>query len=989
MVAFAAHLVSPQNEVWHERLAHMAEASLLKLKTMSTGITPMPLNERFCETCAATKLKEKPHKGTLFKGEKRLEALHIDVVGHIRNTGLGGEEYWITIVDGATGFCWALPIEKKSDLFGAFRDFLALHERPEIRCRHIHLDKGGENSSLIFELFCTERGITLCYTDTEQHESNGLVERYNGILMEWLRAVLHAGQIKLRYWPVVLTTGICTLLNYRPLDRIRKTPYEAWHLEKPDLSHLRVLGSRGFYKLPSAQRPSKLEPPTERCQLLGYKGHSSYVILTPSGRVTTTPNAVFDEHSQAPLLKRKLERLASASDEHGGDKQRKTAQPLPKDTTPLHSPLPTAREPPRSPLPTAREELPEASNTAPTTQATRTAEETTQTAPNAIPAPQPPRFTRTSPPVQECITVQTPDGPSEVTIETHEVDPATLQRPELRLRRSSRVASREVPSNYVLAATSQVQHFAFHSMVAFLGAVAHSAQQQAEPRTLQEALRHPHWYQWKQAMGEEKSSLVYNKTWTLVPPPVGRKVLKGKWVYKLKRGPNGEVLRYKARWVVKGFLQREGIDFHDTFASVVKPMSYKAIFALAAALDLEIHQMDVKTAFLYGEVEEEIYVEQPPGLDDAEPDLVCKLNKALYGLKQSPRVWYQTLSRFLEEIGWKPLFADSGVFTKDGHYLAVYVDDLLIAGPSLEEIKKIKHELATKFEMTDLGECRYYLGMTVERDRPNRTIRLGQKAYLEKILREFGFWDKGSVGTPMETSPPGPAPDDYTPDPAMASLYSRAIGSLMYAMLGTRPDIAFAVSYLSRHLAKPTEHHIRAVERVFRYLRGTVDLELVFRGNLQPLAGWCDADYGGDVGTRRSTTGYVFHVGSAPISWSSKRQTVVALSTCEAELMAQTQAAKEAIWLRTLLEELGTDTVAATIIWSDNQGAIAVSKDPQSHSRAKHIDIQNMWVREAQREMKVDIRYTPTGTQVADGLTKPLPKPLFVEFRRKLGLESR
>lgn len=244
--------------------------------------------------------------------------------------------------------------------------------------------------------------------------------------------------------------------------------------------------------------------------------------------------------------------------------------------------------------------------------------------------------------------------------------------------------------------------------------------------------------------------------------------------------------------------------------------------------------------------------------------------------------------------------------------------------------------------------------------------------------------------TPMETTLPEPAPPDHTPAEDLKASYAKAIGSLMYLMLGTRPDIAFSVSYLSRHMARPTEHHMRAVKRVFRYLKGSMHLELAYRGDLRPLHGYSDADYGGDLQTRRSTSGYVFLIGSAPISWLSKRQTVVALSTCEAELMAQTLAAKEATWLRRLLAELGTQQghIAATVIYGDNQGAIALSKDPQSHSKAKHINIQEFFIREAQQAGTVEMQFVPTKEQLADGLTKALPRPAFLAFRDSLGLEG-
>ena len=400
--------------------------------------------------------------------------------------------------------------------------------------------------------------------------------------------------------------------------------------------------------------------------------------------------------------------------------------------------------------------------------------------------------------------------------------------------------------------------------------------------------------------------MIENHTWELAPPPSGyqKKALRGKWVYKIKRGANGEITRYKARWVVRGFEQQEGIDYHETFASVVKPMNYKTLFALAAAKDLEIEQMDVKTAFLYGDIDEEIYIEQPPGFDDG-TGRVCRLKKGVYGLKQAPRIWYNTLATFLKSLGYYPINSDSGIFRKGGTYVAVYVDDLLIVGPSKTEIQALKAALNGKFKMTDLGPCAYYLGMEVSRDRCRRVLRLSQRGYVEKVLREFGYWRTDFRTIPMRVDHRlEAAPPEYAASNVFKKKYQSAVGSLMYAMLGTRPDLAFAVSMVSRFAHNPTGTHWKAVEHIFGYLNKTLDFELVFRGELRPLVGCSDADWAGDLSTSRYTGGYAFNLGSATLSWSSKRQPTVALSSCEAEYMAQTQAAKEAIWLRSLKQDL-------------------------------------------------------------------------------------
>ena len=275
---------------------------------------------------------------------------------------------------------------------------------------------------------------------------------------------------------------------------------------------------------------------------------------------------------------------------------------------------------------------------------------------------------------------------------------------------------------------------------------------------------------WLQAAKEEFASLIDNNTWDLVEPPQYQKVLPGKWIFRPKRGAKGNILRYKARWVAKGYEQQFGVDYDQNFASVVKPMSYKSLFAIEASLDLEIEQMDVKTAFLYGRVEEDIYVQQPTGLGD-NSGRVCKLNKALYGLQQSPRIWYKTLSDFLVSKGFKAVDADNSVFQRGTTYIAVYVDDLLLIGPESTILHEIKLELARKFSTTDLGPVAFYLGMSITRDRQNRTLRIGQQAYLSEAIRNAGVWDAICATTPMDSTRLEPAGDGYLAEPDFKTSY--------------------------------------------------------------------------------------------------------------------------------------------------------------------------------------------------------------------------
>jgi hypothetical protein len=693
-----------------------------------------------------------------------------------------------------------------------------------------------------------------------------------------------------------------------------------------------------------------MEPVAIPCKLLACADSSTYIVLTNDNKVLRSNDAVFDEH---PLLQ--LHQHQPVANDNTHTKRQKTHNQTDFITI------------------------------------THTSADNND-ASRQLQDEQAQRDELINEPIHDTIIVQTDTRVpqlSDAQVDNHVPSPTALDHHhELQLPRQTRSSRGQPRYAHVSNEEPRTEYTDRLNILTTHIAMAARSIDLSEPRTYKQASQSPSSNQWNEAMTDELQSLEENKTWNLVDKPDNVNVLRGKWVYKVKRGGKGEILRHKARFVVRGFEQEEGIDYHETFASVVKPMSYKAIFAIAAALDLEVEQMDVKTAFLYGDIDEDIYISQPEGFGDG-TDRVCKLNKALYGLKQAPRIWYTTLSSYLDELGFKPLWSDVGVFVKGTTFIAVYVDDLLIVGPDKKKIKNIKSQLSSRFKMTDLGPCEYYLGMTVRRDRTNRAIYLSQSAYIQKVLEEFDLWECSHNTTPVATSKFNPPANGYKADQELMNWYARAIGSLMYAMLGTRQDIAFGVSLCSRHLGNPTEEHRTAVKRIMRYLRGTINLELRLQGNIQEPQGFSDADWGGDQGTKRSTGGYVFNFGSGAISWSSKRQPTVALSSCEAEYMAQTQATKEAIWLRRLFEELMAPSnvkLGATVIYGDNQGAIAMAKNPTQHAKSKHIGIQHHFVRERVALGEIEMKYISTKQQVADGLTKALPKVDFLRFRSALGL---
>ena len=469
-------------------------------------------------------------------------------------------------------------------------------------------------------------------------------------------------------------------------------------------------------------------------------------------------------------------------------------------------------------------------------------------------------------------------------------------------------------------------------------AMAASAIDTEEPSSHEEAISAPDAAQWKLAMDEEIAALAENSTWTLQEKPAGVKPIPVKWVFKIKKGALGNIERYKARLVAKGFMQREGIDFNEVFAPVSKHTTIRALLALAAAEDMEVHQLDIKTAFLNGELEETIYMQQPQGYGEGGPNTVCHLHKSLYGLKQSPRAWNTKLKQELESMGFIASEADPGLFSaqyKAGTvYILVYVDDILVVAKNLADVQSVKDKLGEAFKITDLGEAKYFLGISLDRDRQARTLKMTQERLATELVGKYG--------------------------------------SLLYLSVCTRPDIAQAVGVLTRHMSRPSMEHWTAAKGVLRYIAGTLHHGVQFGKGSAIIEGYCDADYAADIDTRRSTTGWVFTMYGGAISWSSKLQPTVAASTSEAEYIAAAQAVKEALWLKKLLSGLGVKTGAMRIN-CDSQGAIRLLKHPIASNRTKHIDVVHHFARERVARKEVCFEYCNTGAMVADFLTKALP----------------
>eukprot|EP01018_Ginkgo_biloba_P009783 Gb_07759 [translate_table: standard] len=466
-----------------------------------------------------------------------------------------------------------------------------------------------------------------------------------------------------------------------------------------------------------------------------------------------------------------------------------------------------------------------------------------------------------------------------------------------------------------------------------------------KPSTFEKARKEK---KWNAAMDVEIQAVQKNKTWDLVKLPAGKKVIGCRWVYKTKYRADGSIDKHNARLVGKGYKQQEGINYRETFAPVAKMNIVRIILALVAQLNWQLYQMDVKSAFLNGDLSEEVYMEQPHGyVQKGKEDHVCRLKKALYGLKQAPRAWYEKIDRYFLDTGFVRSSTNSNLYMKVRNsmfvtFVVLYVDDLLITRNNVSMISDLKKDLQMNFEMTDLGLLHYFLGIEVWQT-PGRVF-ISQAKYIWKVLRRFRMEDCKPACTLMETRSKLSVQDEGVK--IDGTLYRQLVGSLIY-LTTTRPDIAFAIGIVSRFMAEPKQSHWLAVKQILRYLRGTLQYGLEFVQNDDfKLQVHTDSDWAGCADTRRSTSGYSFSLGLAAVTWSSEKQPIVALSSTEAEYKAAAVVASEAIWLKQVLDDMGLDQEDATKLYCDNQSTIKLAKNPVFHARTKHIEVHHHFIRE-------------------------------------------
>lgn len=987
--------------VWHARMRHAANSTLCKAEKVVKGLVlddnrPVEHADHIdCVSCVMGKQKHFPFPSCArHRATHIAELIHSDVWGPIDTATTSGETYFVAFTDDFSHYTTIYLIKNKSDVYSRLQQYVTwIENQSGQRVKRFRSDNGGEYTSGIVTGFLQSKGIEHELTMPYTAEQNGVAERGHQTIVTRALSAHHQSGYARSFWGYAILNS-AYIKNLLPSSATEdKTPFELFHGYPPDVSHLRPFGCLAYAHIPNDTR-HKYDYVSRRCFLLGHAKDVGYLLWDSTARqVVRSRNVLFDEnvfygtpnsiisplvelynqHIQASKVLQTSEDLGPMPRTYDLDESSKIildratpvstvsvgATPILASTT-CDVSLPPAQLEPSNAIPVPAVNFPIDS----------------ETLPPSVPRRSTRQRVAAKPALPRSVAIPTKVVPTEqrwtyVPMDTSHAD----ENPEVNM-----------------SSDIDIEHSAMRATV---------DGRKQPPKNLTQARTSTESANWESAMIEELASLREKGTGVLTPLPPGRKAVGSRWVYAYKYDEGGQITRHKARLVAQGFSQIEGLDYTETFAPVAKYDTARALLSMVAKHDLELDQMDVKTAFLNGDLDEDIYMKQPPGFEDAEyPDWVWKLLKAIYGLKQSGRQWNKTLDEFLRKEGFNFVRSEADyslyVLCKDDKviWLLVYVDDMLLASNCRKFLDGFKGEMSKRFEMKDLGEARHFLGMHIKRDRTKRLLTIDQTSFLEQILTEAKMSDCRPVGTPMV---PGvslskaTAPLTETEAQQFAHIpYARVIGKLNFAMRISRPDIAYAVSTLSKFLSNPGVEHYQQLHHLLRYIRGTAHLSLNFGLSDEGLIGYSDSDFASDKDDSRSIGGYVYYLFGSPISWRSQKQPIVATSSTEAEYIALSNATREQIHLSQLLHDFGLDPslVTPTILYGDNNGSRALTKNPHFHDRAKHIRVRYHFIRDLINDGIIVIPYIPTHDMIADIFTKSLPRKVFRGHRYSLALRS-
>ncbi|GKA19285.1 retrovirus-related pol polyprotein from transposon TNT 1-94 [Tanacetum coccineum] len=934
--------------LWHRRLNHLNFGTIndLARKDLVRGLPRLKFEkDHLCSACQLGKSKKHTHKPkTENTNLEVLNTLHMDLCGPMRVQTINGKKYILVIVDDYSRFTWVKFLRSKDETPAVViknfssKDY-SKDSTAERRCRKKEVE--AAQTMLIFSkapmFLWAEAVATACYTQN--------------------RSLIHT--------------------------RHDKTPYELVHNKKPDLTFFRVFGAL-CYPTNDSEDLGKLQPTADIGIFVGYapnrKGYRIYNKRTR--QIMETIHVTFDELT---------EQMAPVQSSPGPAPNLLTPGPISSGLVPNPAPAipyvpPTNKElemlfqpmfdeyfnPPgirQDPIPNVAQDP-----VIPTGPSMSIAIDLD--APSGKVNP----FAAADP--EPFVNVFAPDHQSEASssgeITIPESNQSTLPHEHIRKWTDSHPLDNIIgnPSRPV----STRKQLAMDALWCFYNFVL----SKVEPKNYTSAVTEDCWFQ---AMQEEIHKFDRLDVWELVPPPDSAMIFALKWIYKVKLDEYGDVLKNKARLVAKGFRQEEGLDFEESFAPVARLEAIKISIANAASKNITVYQMDVKTAFLNGELKEEVYVHQPEGFVDPErPHHVYRLKKVLYGLKQAPRAWYDTLSKFLLAQRFSKGVVDPTLFirktSKHTLHVQIYVDDIIFSSTDPKDCNRFSNEMSAKFQMSMMGQISFFLGLQISQN--PRGIFINQSKYANEILKKFDLHKSDPVDTPMVERTK--LDEDLSGTPVDQTKYRSMIGSLMY-LTASRPDLVFAVCMCARYQSRPTKKHLEAVKRVFRYLQGTINMGLWYpKDTAMALTAYADADHAGCQDTRRSTSGSAQFLGDKLVSWSSKKQTSTSISSTKAEYIAMSDCCAQILWMRSQLSNYGF-AYNHIPLYCDNKSPIALCCNNVQHSRSKHIDIRHHFIREQVEKGVVELYFVRTEYQLADIFTKALPRERFEFILPRLGMK--
>ena len=1029
------------HDTMHKRFAHPGDGVLKQIPNHTLGSPEYDTeaSKTPCPGCAQGKMPNRPFPATTRRATKAFELVHSDlkqfpVLSYHRY------EYVITFVDDYSSHAWITCLRKKSAAIKATEQFLAFVEtQHKAKVQTWMSDAGGEYKSDAFDTMLKDRGIKILTSVPHTPQQNGRAERFNRTMMDKAEALRFTACIPESWWEFAVQHAVM-LYNRTPLQRLKwSTPFEALHGEKLHVDQFRVFGCGAWVFIPADVRKNKLQPKSEMMTYIGNDEHGWIFMRAPNNVVFRSTNMRFveDYFPKCPDNKGKVPQRpkeqqppedddnhsygpADDNDDDAPPKRKARSRKSPpsqktqgkQDDGPADAP--TRPQSPRAPLPETRD-TPAPGPSDPELRRGRRVRRPNIRPDNAYgdsrsPAeiirdiedldrwerevglpPSRPRTrapTRASTPVPDIPPPPRPLSPEDIPPQQSESGSSDSSDVDGGVDDTFRTAppddSWDNPDNLVaLCREGGVEFLNF-----LLNRAVPADQKPIREWTYRDICRLPPAAQkeWRKACTEELNALKRRDVYELVDRPKHKRVVKNRWVFDEKSDG-----RKKARLVARGFSQIEGVDYDQIFSPVVRFETVRLMLALAALEDMHLSGLDVRNAYLYGDLEEEIYMEQPEGFTEpGKEHMVLRLRKALYGLKQAGLAWWRTLKRSMTELGFTQLKSDAGIYVKydgkDRIIVIVYVDDAIFAGRNKAKVLRAKESFMKRWECRDLGDVQEFLRMRIRRH--GSTIKIDQCAYLDKVLERFGMTNCKPKTTPL--------PEGYMPkahegavDPARRQRFQTVIGSLLYLMLGTRPDIAFSATKLAQHSANPSDEHLDKALNICRYLQSTREYTLEYDGaSGQGIIAFTDADFAGDAIKRRSQTGYVLRLAGASILWSSYQQKSNAFSTKDAEYMALSDCSRDCMWIQNVFHELGYK-IRAIPICSDNQGALFVSQNPVTEKRTKHIDVRYHYIRDVIDKGAIEVYFVPGVDNPADIFTKNLGPIKIRKFREELGLHFR